>query len=94
MLAAFFALGVYCIGHLTRDLNALGGQADDPVVRGLAQGIYRILPDLDSFNFSLYAVHGWALAPNDVLWPMLYAVGYVLALLFMATYIFRVRDLK
>lgn len=94
MLAAFFALGVYCIGHLTRDLNALGGQADDPVVRGLAQGLYRVLPDLDSFNFSIYAVHGWALAPNDVLWPMLYAFGYVLALLFMATYIFRVRDLK
>ena len=94
LLAACFALGVYVIGHLTRDLSALGGQADDPMVRGLAQGLYRVLPDLDSFDFSMYAVHGWNLTPENVVWPMLYALGYVTALLFMATSIFRARDLK
>ena len=72
----------------------MGGQADDPMVRGLAEGLYRVLPDLDSFDFSMYAVHGWTLTPENVVWPMLYALGYVTALLFMATSIFRARDLK
>ena len=53
-----------------------------------------LLPDLDSFNLSQHAVHGWAVAPADIVWPMLYALGYVCILLFVATYIFRVRDLK
>ena len=94
LLAAFFTLGVYCIGHLTRDLNALGSQADDAALRGLTHVLYRALPDLDSFDLSLHAIHGWAVTPGDIVWPMLYALGYVCILLFMATSIFRVRDLK
>ena len=94
MLAALFSLGVYCIGHLTRDLNALGGQVEDSTLRALSHGLYRVLPDLDSFDLSAVAIHGLPLSSADVGWPILYGLGYVLALLWVATYVFRVRDLK
>ncbi|MFP6639162.1 MAG: ABC transporter permease subunit [Myxococcota bacterium] len=94
MLAALFTLGVYCIGHLTRDLQALGQQAEQAGIRSVVRGLYTVLPDLDSFDLSSQAVHGLALAPGDVGWPMLYGVGYVFAVLIVATFVFRVRDLK
>lgn len=94
MLAALFTLGVYCIGHLTRDLHALGQQAGEAGVRDVTRVLYKVLPDLDSFDLSVQAVHGLPLAPGDVGWPMLYGVGYVFAVLIVATFVFRVRDLN
>lgn len=94
MLAAVFTLGVYCIGHLTRDLVALGQSVDQASVRIAVAGLYQVLPDLDSFDLTTQAVHGLALTPGDVGWPMLYGAGYVFVVLSVATLVFRLRDLK
>ena len=94
MLAALFSLGIYALGHLSRDLLALGMQADLEGVTTAATWIYRVLPDLESFNRTIEAVHGLPIAPAEVGWPILYALGYTTTLLFAAVAIFRRRDFK
>jgi ABC-type transport system involved in multi-copper enzyme maturation permease subunit len=94
MLAALFTLGIYCLGHLSRDLLALGEQADRESVQLAATWMYRILPDLESFNFSLQATHGLAISASEVGLPILYGLGYSTILLFAATLIFSRRDMR
>jgi ABC-type transport system involved in multi-copper enzyme maturation permease subunit len=94
MLAALFTLGIWAMGHLTRDMRALGQQADLAWVRTAAEWIYRVLPDLESFNLTIQAAHGLAISPQEIWLPMLYAVGYAIALLFAASFIFRRRDMN
>ncbi len=94
MLAALFTLGLYSLGHLSRDLLALGEQADLVSVRVAALWMYRLLPDLESFNFTLEAVHGLPITASEVGLPILYGLGYATILLFAATLIFSRRDMR
>jgi hypothetical protein len=73
---------------------ALGQHADQPLVTGVAAWLYRLVPDLESFNLTIQAVHGLEIAPGEILWPMLYGVGYTAILLMAASYVFQRRDLK
>lgn len=94
ILAALFTLGIWAAGHLSRDLYALGQQAENPTFTSVATWLHRVLPDLEGFNLSVQAVHGLAIAPSEVWLPILYAVGYTVALLIAAAAIFSRRDMK
>ncbi len=94
MLAALFTLGIYMAGHLSRDLDELGRQADDPKLTMAATWIYRLLPDLEGFDLSIQAVHGLPITNAEVFLPILYGIGYSTVLLIAASTIFRRRDLK
>jgi ABC-type transport system involved in multi-copper enzyme maturation permease subunit len=94
MLAAFFTVGIYTLGHLSRDLYLLGQKSDVEVVKHTATLIYRILPDLESFNLSIQAVHRLPISGTEVGWAVLYGVGYSMALLILASFIFQRRDLQ
>jgi len=94
MLASLFTIGVYSIGHLSRDLYQLGQQADRESVTIVATWIYRLVPDLETFNKTVEAAHGLPISPSEVGLSILYALGYTTALLYVASYIFRHRDMK
>jgi len=94
MLSALFTLGIWAAGHLSRDLLALGQQAESKAMAAAATWLYRVLPDLESFNLTIQAVHGLPIAPEEVGLPILYALGYVTALLIVAATIFHRRDMK
>lgn len=94
MLASMFTLGVYLAGHLSRDLYALGQQADDPGMTAAATWLHRLLPDLEAFNLSIQAVHGLPITSDEVLLPILYGIGYSVVLLITASMIFGRRDMK
>lgn len=94
MLASFFTLGIYMMGHLSRNLLQIGEQGESESMRQLTRVIYEIVPDLESFNLSVQAVHQLPIATSEVVLPVLYAVGYIAALLFAATFIFERRDFK
>jgi Cu-processing system permease protein len=94
MLASIFSLGIYVLGHLTRDLLALGQQSDSAGLQALTQWIYRLLPDLESFNLTIQAAHGLAIPAGEIWWPVLYGVLYASVLLTGAVHIFRTRDLR
>jgi ABC-type transport system involved in multi-copper enzyme maturation permease subunit len=94
MLASLFGAGFYLMGHLTRDLRDLGAQSGAPVVERATALLHRVLPDLESFNLTIEAVHGLPVAASDVWLPVLYAAGYSAALLALAVLVFERRDLR
>ncbi len=94
MLASFFTLGIYMMGHLSRDLLQIGEQGDSEGLRMVTQLLFQVLPDLESFNLSIQAVHQIPIETGEVVWPVLYGAGYIAAALFAATFIFERRDFK
>jgi ABC-type transport system involved in multi-copper enzyme maturation permease subunit len=94
MLASLFTAGLWLIGHLSRDLRALGAQSQSGGVTQVTEALYRALPDLEAFDFSLHAVHHLPLTASDIWLPMLYAFGYVVLALLAATWIFERRDFR
>jgi ABC-type transport system involved in multi-copper enzyme maturation permease subunit len=94
MLAALFTLGVYALGHLSRDLYHLGQQSDQESITQVATWIYRLLPDLETFNKTIEAAHGLPITAGEVGLSILYALGYTTALLAVASFIFQRRDMK
>jgi ABC-type transport system involved in multi-copper enzyme maturation permease subunit len=94
LLASFFSCGIWLAGHLTRDLRDHGANSDSALVREATAWMYRILPDLESFNLSIEAAHQLPVAASDILFPALYGAGYVAIILASATLIFERRDFR
>lgn len=94
MLASFFTGGFYVVGHLTRDLKQLGGQSDSEQVQAVSGWLYRVLPDLESFNLTTEALHGLPVTPAEVWLPLAYGALYVGLVLVFAMGIFHRKDFR
>ncbi|MDP6978649.1 MAG: ABC transporter permease [Myxococcota bacterium] len=94
MLASFFTLGIYMMGHLSRDLLQIGANSESASLERITRVIYEVLPDLEMYNLSIQAVHQLPIAASEVWLPVLYGLGYVAAILFAASHIFERRDFK
>lgn len=94
MLASFFSAGLWLIGHLSRDLRALGAQSDAPSVTNATELLYRTLPDLEAFDLAGHAAHGLPLGAGDLVLPAAYAAGYVVLALLVAIAAFERRDFR
>jgi ABC-type transport system involved in multi-copper enzyme maturation permease subunit len=94
MLASFFTAGIWVVGHLTRDLRQLASQSEFSGVRELTVWIHRLLPDLESFNLSIQAVHQLPIAPSEVWLPIVYGIGYASLVLILAMVLFQRRDFR
>ncbi|MEE8580367.1 MAG: ABC transporter permease [Myxococcota bacterium] len=94
LLASLFSVGLYAVGHLTRDLRQLGEQADLENVGRAAWLLHRLLPDLESFNLTIQATHGLPIPASEIWLPVLYGLGYSGILLGIATFLFERRDFR
>ena len=94
MLSSFFTSGFWVVGHMTRELRDIGANSESDAIRGITSFMHRILPDLESFNLSIEAVHGLPIVASDVWLAMLYAAGYIAVLLVTAVVLFEHRDLR
>jgi Cu-processing system permease protein len=94
MLASLFTLGVYVMGHLTRDLLQIGKAAETQSAQLLGRVLYRVLPDLEAFNLSVQAVHQLPISPEEVWKPILYGVGYASLMIFAGAWLFNRRDFR
>ncbi len=94
LLASLFSVGLYAVGHLTRDLRQLGEQADLENVGRAAALLHRLLPDLESFNLTIQATHGLPISASEIWLPVLYGLGYSGILLGIATFFFERRDFR
>ncbi len=92
MLASLFSTGVIVAGHLTQDLRAIGAQSRSENVRMFTEVLYKVMPDLTSFNLTLPVVHGFEIEAAQVWVPMFYGCAYSLLLLLLAVVIFERRD--
>lgn len=94
MLASFFTAGLWLIGNLTRDLRALGAQADTAAIARITELLYRSLPDLEAFDLATQAIHGLPVVASDLLMPAAYGLGYVVLALGVAVLAFERRDFR
>ncbi len=94
MLASFFTGGFYVVGHLTRDLKQLGSQSDVESVQQVAAILYKVLPDLESFNLVIEALHGLPVTPQEVWLPMAYGVLYTTVVLMGGVFVFQRKDFQ
>lgn len=94
LLASLFSLGIYAVGHMTRDLRVLGQQSESESMATASAVVHRLLPDLESFNLTIQAVHGLAIPAHDIWMPLVYGLGYSVLLLFAAATIFGRRDFR
>lgn len=94
MLASLFTLGMYVLGHLSRDLRQLGDQAQSEALQPIARFLFEVLPDLESFNVTIQAVHQLPIPPGETLYAVFYGLGYTALLLLLASYLFSRRDFR
>ncbi|HSJ96348.1 MAG TPA: ABC transporter permease [Myxococcota bacterium] len=94
MLAALFTTGLYAVGHLSRDLRDLGAASDLESVRVATLALYRVLPDLESFNLTTQALHALPVPPGEVVFALCYGAGYSALLLLFGSVVFERRDFK
>ncbi|MBF2086178.1 ABC transporter permease subunit [Thermoleptolyngbya sp. C42_A2020_037] len=94
LLAIALTVGIYLMGHFSRDLVSLGNLSQNPVMERITQGLYLLLPDLARLNLKNQAVYGLAaLPPASELWAnAAYGVLYTALLLAIATVIFSRRQ--
>jgi ABC-type transport system involved in multi-copper enzyme maturation permease subunit len=93
-LAGCYSLGLYLVGHLTRDLRGLGASSSSELAREITLWLHRVLPDLDAFNRTIEAVHQLPIPPRDVLFAALMGVSWCLGFLLVAVLTFEQRDFR
>jgi ABC-type transport system involved in multi-copper enzyme maturation permease subunit len=93
-LAACYSLGLYLVGHLTRDLRGLGASSDSELVQQVTTWIHRVFPDLAALNRSIEAVHGLPIPLTEAGWALLAGVAWCLGFLLVAVLVFERRDFR
>jgi Cu-processing system permease protein len=93
-LAGCYALGVYLIGHLARDLYALGQVSRSESTRTFSEWVHRLAPDLEAFNRTLEAVHGLPIPPAEVAWSIVLGTSWIAGFLLVAVMTFERRDFR
>ena len=93
-LAACYSVGLYMVGHVTRDLRAIGAVVDSEGVKSLTVWLHRLLPDLESFNWTVEAVHGLPIPGHEVIWSVVMGFGWCTAFLTIAALVFERRDFR
>lgn len=94
MLSALFTVGLWMIGHLSRDLRALGEQSDLESVSTMANFVFMLVPDFEVFNKTLHAVHGLPISASEIQMAFVYGLGYTVCTLLLGSMIFNRRDFK
>jgi len=93
-LSAMFTLALFLIGHLSRSLFVLGGQAKSAGARAAASFLFYILPNLEIFNWKNGVVYGDVRSPAILLPAAGYLVCYGAAVLLLACLLFSRKDFK
>ena len=94
MLASFFSTGIWGVGHMTRDLREIGASSASEAIQTATAWLHRFLPDLESFNVTLEAVHGLPISFVDFWLSLVYAAGYTTLVLLASVAVFSRRDFR
>jgi ABC-type transport system involved in multi-copper enzyme maturation permease subunit len=94
VLSATYALSLFLIGRLSNDLVTFLGQMPSAFVRGLAVGLYYILPNLRIFDVRGQVAAGQIPDLRWVAGATAYGILYALFLLAATMLIFQRRDFK
>jgi ABC-type transport system involved in multi-copper enzyme maturation permease subunit len=93
-LASCYSVGLYLVGHLTRDLRGLGAGSDSELTKAVTVWIHRVFPDLSALNRAVEAVHGLPIPAPEVAWAVVAGVAWCLGFLLVAVLAFERRDFR
>jgi ABC-type transport system involved in multi-copper enzyme maturation permease subunit len=93
-LAACYSVGLYLVGHLTRDLRALGAASKSELMQEATAWIHRVFPDLSALNRSIEAVHGLPIPAPEVGLALAMGAAWCLGFLLVAVLVFERRDFR
>lgn len=94
ILSFIFTVSLYLIGHIMWTFNEFKSMLQSKLWVHLAEVLYYILPNLDKFNIKNDVVLGLPLQAGTILFSILYALVYILALLTLTVLIFRKREFQ
>jgi ABC-type transport system involved in multi-copper enzyme maturation permease subunit len=92
MMTAVFSVALFVIGHWISSLEYFIDHSKDPLFKGLAFVISRVVPDFERFNWRSAPVYGLSVPCADVGFALVYAAGWIIVLLTATSIIFRRRD--
>lgn len=94
VLAMLLTVAIYLMGHLSRDLIALGNLAQDAALQQVTQALYLVLPDLARLDWKNQAVYSIDLLPPplELASHAAYGLIYTALVLAIATFIFSRRQ--
>jgi ABC-type transport system involved in multi-copper enzyme maturation permease subunit len=94
MLSILFTLSIYITGTFAADIREFGDFSQNPALKAITRALYYVIPNFHNFNAIASAGHGQSI-PFSLVWQdTLYAVLYVVLVLFASSITFSVRDLK
>ena len=94
ILAVLITLLVFAVGRSSSDIKSFAEEIQNPVASIFSEIIYKVIPNLEKFNFRSEAVYGGEITLNLILNTTAYAIIYVLILLFLSIVIFERREFK
>lgn len=94
ILSFIFTVSLYLIGQIMWTFNEFKSLLKVPAWKIITQTLYYLLPNLAKFNIKNEVVMGTAINPWTVLFSVLYALVYILALLALTILIFRKREFQ
>jgi hypothetical protein len=94
VLGSFFTIACVVCGHFSSDLLAFAERFGGGVPRAVATGAYYLLPNLELLNVRSEAVHNLALPSGFIFSVSLYALIYTGVVLYLATLVFRAKEVS
>lgn len=92
ILATLLSFGIYCMGHISKDLLKLGAISKNESIASITQTLYLLLPDLERFNLRNDAVYGLLPNVDTLLSNATYGILYTALLLGISILIFSRRQ--
>jgi len=94
LLGSLFTIACVVCGHFASDLLVFAERMGGTVPRIVATGVYYLLPNLELLNIRTEAVHNLPLLNGFMASVSLYALSYTAVVLYLATLVFRAREVN
>jgi ABC-type transport system involved in multi-copper enzyme maturation permease subunit len=94
ILGSLMTLSVFVVGHMSADLWMLTRRLPGAFSRGVIAVIYYLVPNLERFDFKTEVVHDLPIPAAAAGWAVVYALAFVVVVLFLANLRFRSKDLR
>ncbi len=94
LLGSLFTIACVVSGHFASDLLVFAERMGGTVPRIVATGAYYLLPNLELLNIRTEAVHNLPLLDGFMTSVTLYALAYTAVVLYLATLVFRAREVS
>ncbi len=94
VLGSFFTISCVVAGHFSSDLLTFAERVGGTMPTAVATGAYYLLPNLELLNIRSEAVHNLPLPDGFLFSVTLYAVAYAAVVLYLASLVFRAKEVS